>query len=438
MNVSKRVLFFKSKKAGHLLFCGNSNSFYQIEDELAPKIKKMLESGDCTELPEDIIKEFTRSGVLLKENEDEFFNRMKYISYLSRFDNSSLTLTIAPTMACNFCCSYCYEGNRVHNSVMSDEIMDAIINYIKMKEVKSLHLYWYGGEPLCAWPKILQFNERIKELNIPNYTQRIVTNGSLMDEEKIKYFIDNDFKTVQITLDGNEEVQNKRRPMKSGGNSYAAIIGNLDKAYKYCKENNKTINIVIRINIDQDNIDIYPCLHKMLEERYEGMFSIYPSFVKNYLEADCHANNCLTFEKSADFIINLSKKYGIYTLSLFPKQNIILSCPAQKVNTYVIGSNGDMYKCWDDICIESRKLGNILTGIKDTHNINPLFVMKSSAFENEKCKNCLFLFSCMGGCARSRFTNEEAKYEVNPLCHYITNNPQEFLEEYYELKMKGK
>jgi hypothetical protein len=61
----------------------------------------------------------------------------------------------------------------------------------------------------------------------------------------------------------------------------------------------------------------------MLEERYEGMFSIYPSFVKNYLESDCHANNCLTFEKSADFILNLSKKYGIYTLSLFPKQNII-------------------------------------------------------------------------------------------------------------------
>lgn len=437
MFISKRILFFKSEKAGYLLFCGNSNSFYQIEEELAPSIQKMIETGEIPELPEAIINEFIKSGVLLNESEDNFFNRMKYISYLSRFDSSCLTLTITPTMACNFCCSYCYEGNRVKNSVMSEEVMDAIISYIKSKQVKTLNLYWYGGEPLCAWSKILEFNEKIKELKIPAYTQRIVTNGSLMDEEKIKYFIENDFKTIQITLDGNEEVQNKRRPMKNGGNSYNTIISNLDKAYKYCKENNKHINIVIRINIDQDNISLYPGLHKMLEERYQGMFKSYPAFVKNYLESDCHANNCLTFEKSADFILELSKNYGIYTFNLFPKQNLIMSCPAQKVNTYVIGVDGDMYKCWDDICMEDRKLGNILTGIKDTHNINPLFVLKSSGFETERCKDCLFLFSCMGGCARSRFTNEQAKYQVNPLCHLITNNPQEFLEEYYELKTNG-
>ena len=60
MNVSKRVLFFKSKNAGHLFFCGNSNSFYQIEDELAPKIQKMIETNDSSELTEDIIKEFHR------------------------------------------------------------------------------------------------------------------------------------------------------------------------------------------------------------------------------------------------------------------------------------------------------------------------------------------------------------------------------------------
>lgn len=437
MFVSKRILFFNSKRNGYMLFCGNSNSFYQIDEKNVPVIQKMIETGDVSELSEEIYNEFVKSGVLLNEDDESFFNRIKYVSYLSRFDNSCLTLTLTPTMSCNFSCSYCYEGNRVKNIVMSDEVMESIISFIKIKQVKTLNLYWYGGEPLCAWSKIVDFNERIKKLNIPNYNQKIVTNGSLMDEEKIKYFIENDFKTIQITLDGNEEIQNKRRPMKNGGNSYKVIISNLDKAYTYCKDNKKNINIVIRINIDQDNISIYPKLHKMLEERYDGMFCIYPAFVKNYLEADCHANNCLTFEKSADFIINLAKEYGIYTFNLFPKHNIVMGCPAQKVNTYVIDTEGNMYKCWDDIYIENRKLGNIVTGIKDIHNVNPMFILNSSGFENEKCKNCLFLFSCMGGCARSRFTNEQVEYQFNPLCHYIINNPQEFLEEYYELKIKG-
>ena len=363
---------------------------------------------------------------------------LKYISYLTKFDNSYLNLTITPTMGCNFHCSYCSEGSRVHNSVMSDEVLEGIIKYIKSKQLKKLEVYWYGGEPLCAWDKIIKFNTLIKELKIEAYTQNIVTNGSLLDEEKIKYFIDNDFKIIQITLDGDEEIQNKRRPMKNGGNSYKAIIENLDKAYFYCKEKNKTINIYIRINIDQDNIHLYPSLHEMLTKRYEGMFRVYPAFVKNYLESDCHANNCLTFEKSADFIINLAKKYKIFSLSLFPQKNYILNCPAQRVNTYVVDTKGDMYKCWDDICMEDRKVGNILTGIKDKNNINPLFVLTSSAYENEKCKNCLFLYSCMGGCARSRFTNEKAKYDVNPLCSLITNKPEEFLEEYYEYKMESR
>ena len=43
MQVSKRILFFKSKKNGYLLFCGNSNSIYKIEAEKEiENIKKML------------------------------------------------------------------------------------------------------------------------------------------------------------------------------------------------------------------------------------------------------------------------------------------------------------------------------------------------------------------------------------------------------------
>lgn len=73
MFVSKRNLFFKSKENGYLLFCGNSNSFYQFDEGNATPIKKLFETGNDSELPEDIRKEFTKTGVLLNESDEEFF-----------------------------------------------------------------------------------------------------------------------------------------------------------------------------------------------------------------------------------------------------------------------------------------------------------------------------------------------------------------------------
>ena len=63
-----------------------------------------------------------------------------------------------------------------------------------------------------------------------------------------------------------------------------------------------------------------------------------------------------------------------------------------------------------------------------------MYVMNSSGFENPECKNCLFLYSCMGGCPRSKFDNDKAKTELNPVCSVIKENPEKFLESYYELK----
>lgn len=436
MFVSKRVLFFKSKKNGYLLFCGNSNSFYQIDDETLPSVKKMFDTGDDSDLPEDVKQEFIKSGVLLKENDDELFKRLKYISYLTRFDNDYLNLTIAPTMACNFKCSYCFEGERVRNLVMSQEVLDKVVDFVKLRNYKRLEITWYGGEPLCAWNKIVEFNQKFDALGIPLIEQSIVTNGSLLDEEKIAFFIEKNFKMVQITLDGDEETQNQRRPMKNGQSSYQTIMKNLDLTYNYCVKNQKHINIRIRINVDKTNIDMYQKMYQMLNERYHHMFYIYPAFVKKTAETDCHAKNCLNFREAAKFILELSEKYKIFTYQLFPKTNVILGCPIQKTNMYVIDTDGDIYKCWDDICIPERKIGNVVTGMKDVHNINQLYVMNSSGFEDPKCKDCLFLYSCMGGCPRSKFLNEEAKKELNPVCSVIKDKPEEFLESYFELKTK--
>lgn len=434
MFVSKKVLLFKSKRNGYLLFCGNSNSFYQIEEENVPAIQNMIDSGDCSHLPDALKKEFIKSGVILSEDDDVFFNRLKFSSYLTRFSKNSLRLTIAPTMACNFKCVYCYEGSRVKEAVMSEEVVQGIIDYVKKSGCQSLHITWYGGEPLCAWNKILDINKRIEELNLKEFTQNIVTNGSLLDEEKINFMYEKKFKTIQITLDGNEENHNKNRPMKNGQNSFQTIMSKLDLLYSIYKKTGTHLQVNIRVNISEENLTSFPEVYKIINDKYSGYFYTYPAFVTKSADNDCMTSTCLTFEKEAEYILKLSKVDKINTYTLYPQRNKIVGCGAQLLNTYVIDPSGDMFKCWEDIGKTERSVGNVLTGQKDKCNINYEFIMASTAFENELCKDCLFMYSCMGGCAYFRNMNKKANKVINPTCALIKNNPEEFLETYFELQ----
>lgn len=436
MFVSKRILFFKSKENGYMLFCGNSNSFYQIDDENVPVIQKMIDTGSEEGLPEDIRKEFVKSGVLLNESDEEFFNRLKFSSYLTRFSKNHLSLTIAPTMACNFKCVYCYEGSRVKNVTMTQEVMDGVIEFIKKSECKSLSITWYGGEPLCAWEKIVEFNNKIDNLHLESFTQSIVTNGSLLDERKIEYMYEKKFSFIQITLDGSEEIHNKSRPMKNGNNSYNTIMTKLDLLNMYSKKGMK-LPVSIRVNITEENAQEFSVLHKELSEKYEKNFFIYPGFVTKSDENECHTTTCLTFDKEADFILKLSKENGIITNRLFPEGNRLMGCGAQVVSNYVISPKGDLYKCWEDISDESKTVGNVITGFNDKNNINYQFIVKTTGFENDTCKKCVFLYSCMGGCPRFRMNNNLAGKEINPVCAVIKHNPKKFLETYFEIQKKN-
>ena len=437
--VSKRILLFKSKKNGYLLFCGNSNSFYQLEDENVPYIKKMIETNDASCLPEEIKQEFIKSGVLLNENDDAFFDRMKFISYRIRFLKSQLFLTIAPTMACNFKCVYCYEGERAkdvgnNNVTMSKETLNQLIKFIRKSGVKMLNVEWYGGEPLCAWNRIVEFNEKIKSLNLEKYEQRIVTNGSLIDEEKIKYFAEHKFKNIQITLDGKEETHNKNRPMKNGDNSFQSVIKSLDLIYKYYKVTDIKLPVSIRVNISKVNVAEYCELFTKLNEDYEGFFRIYSAFVRKNSNTDKHASSCLNFADASEFILKLAREKNIGTKDLFPKSNRLTSCGANLINSYVVNTNGDLYKCWEDIDKKKYCVGTIFEGFNDKNNNSYIYVMTSTGFEVKKCKDCLFLYSCLGGCPRVRMNNASAKKEINSVCSNIKKNPEEFLETYFEFK----
>ena len=75
---------------------------------------------------------------------------------------------------------------------------------------------------------------------------------------------------------------------------------------------------------------------------------------------------------------------------------------ADSIFEIIIGPDGEIYKCWSDIGMKGRIVGNINQFITYT---NQEFIGYNNfmVWEEEKCGGCKFLPICMGGCPRERY-----------------------------------
>lgn len=150
---------------------------------------------------------------------------------------------IVVTLRCNYNCLYCQTSSK--ESGREDLDMDLgtakmTVDFIFKSPNKNIAIEFQGGEPLLNWP-IVKFiikyaNEQNKERN-KNLELRLVSNFSLMDDEKMDFCFKNGV-TLCTSLDGPEEIHNKNRPFIEG-NSYQETTKWLEKALKKYKKYEK-------------------------------------------------------------------------------------------------------------------------------------------------------------------------------------------------------
>ncbi|MCQ2465873.1 MAG: radical SAM protein [Oscillospiraceae bacterium] len=105
---------------------------------------------------------------------------------------------ISITNRCNLNCSYCYEKKlNTDFGIISDETADAVIRFIKERGTASV-VYFFGGEPLLG-------KEIIKKLThgIHACEYVITTNGTLLDEDFIKFCSENNVR-INVSHDGRD------------------------------------------------------------------------------------------------------------------------------------------------------------------------------------------------------------------------------------------
>jgi uncharacterized protein len=331
---------------------------------------------------------------------------VKFKNLHGKYSSKGMGMTIAPTLACNFACPYCYETPK--KGMMSKEIQDKLVCIAETgaKQKKHISITWYGGEPLLAVGIIVDMSKRMIEIAEKyevEYSAFMVTNGYLLDEATLKTLMDVKVLGYQITVDGPPDIHNLRRKLKKGSDpTFDRIMDSIKLA-----SDAGITNLSVRVNVDKSNTDrLEELLDILIAEGLQEKVNIGLGHVNAYTEACASvADGCLSVEEYAiETLGHQTMMHGKgFIVKDFPYYPGIKAnyCCADSMGSHVIDPLGYMYKCWNDVGIIEKAVGNVMMTDDD---VDEAMYMKNieymfwSPFDFEECVNCNVLPICMGGC----------------------------------------
>lgn len=415
MKESQYNIYLDSRDGKRYLFNALTCAFAELDSQSTEFIDLINSEYDPHLKDNEMFAKMKEAGFIVPEDVDEL-GVVKYRYLSNKYSSSDLNLTIAPTLECNFACVYCYETPIV--GMMKNKITESIIEFVRSrleKGTKKLNVTWYGGEPLLAINLINSISDKFIKLCDSfgaGYSAAIISNGLLIDQAKIDLLSTCKVNMIQVTVDGPEAIHNQRRGLKfSGRGTFNTIVENLH-ALK-----NSAISVVVRINIDMENLGYVVQLLEFFKLEGFESFSISFGHVSPISEVcSSISGRCFDRENYANYNYLLSveaDKLGFFMLDQmypFPKG---VFCGADHINSFVIDPEGYMYKCWNEIGIKSESIGTVegFASLNEEFLPKILNLINYEPFNDPKCRQCKQLPICMGGCPQPRKNSNQGECE---------------------------
>ena len=221
-------------------FDGNSGRIYRTNSIFNKYIDSVLEMSK---------KDFVRKNLDLGNSisvwekikafsEENLIKSRKYhnvdIDFISEAAVCSSKIIFFLSDLCNLKCNYCinsekYSRRNKKNGRISKEIVSRCLNYVFVNRDKSAELSvgFYGGEPT------LQFDLIKEVVEICNESKEkarfyFTTNGVLLTNEMIDFFIKNDF-AISVSVDVDKTIHDTNRRTKDDKPTYDTVIKNMDR-----------------------------------------------------------------------------------------------------------------------------------------------------------------------------------------------------------------
>jgi uncharacterized protein len=135
------------------------------------------------------------------------------------------------THNCNLRCTYCYSGEKAARSMSADTARCAV-DFLHDSSGGSCTVTFFGGEPLIELGLMKDLVAYSRERYGRSLRFRMSTNGTLLDHELLEYLQANEIYFV-LSLDGNEEQQNRCRRFAGGEGTYAKIARQVDDILEF-------------------------------------------------------------------------------------------------------------------------------------------------------------------------------------------------------------
>ncbi len=374
-----------------------------------------VDAADCSET----VRKMIELRILVREDEDElkYYMQVYELMYALKGKQKKNFYKIFTTMACNARCFYCFEQG-AEPKTMTDETADAVFDYImRTKHDKQITLYWFGGEPLCNVKVITRLCEKLRDAKV-DYVSKMITNGLLFDdklaEEAVRLW---NLQWCQITLDGMSDEYKKRKNYKGNiEDPFRIVTDNIERLAK------KDVKVVIRMNVDTNNVDSILELKTYLQNRY-GKYSCvqaYPAMIMDewfgYANPISQEKRKKLFDKYVEIGHEVDEA-GLQGSKGVSEKIPQARCMANNRTTAIISPDGKLFTCQSHD--DAMSYGDVWNGItkpelyeKWTHNGEPM----------EKCKTCPLLPECTAfhlcptgtkNCKSERFNSFDRKLKIS-------------------------
>lgn len=388
MKISRYVIPVELSNGERLLYNTMNRRYFLYHDTEETEVDSLLHNLNKNEYSGkeiEILRQLVQKKIVLADAADEL-DELMYRENQIRFQSDTFHIMIIVTNGCNFRCSYCVQE---HESIaLSDASAEKILALIdkESKIVKRVKITWFGGEPLLQYERIRQMMEMTSEICEKNHCMieaGMVSNGYLLDKDRIADLKRLHFNMLQITLDGDRESHNTRRFLANGDGTYDMVVGHILMAAE------AGIPLILRINVDNDNIEkACTVLEQIPEEHRENVIVS----VANLYQATEKISPYKIYKKA----IGMGFAYKA-------RENVFMACQVCLMNGVVIDATGKIIVC-ANARQEEKELGYIgSNGEMVIQNTALYYKLKTvSALQNQECRECKELPFCIATCKYRR------------------------------------
>ena len=350
-------------------------------------------------------------------------------------DSEPTFIALHIAQGCNLRCAYCYHA-ATQGRNLAPQAAIALLEKACL-ELKSEHIQvdFLGGEPLLAWPAIVEVMAASRSLQ-DRYGKQIhflmQTNGVLLTPEVVRVLLE--YRVgVGVSIDGPAWLHDSQRPTSQGQPSHARVVQNMLRARELGLDVNP-LAVVTRPECQADTLEYFVRELGVRAVRFGNIGNL-----GRARESFGHTPDGVAYsrgflamaERALALARSLDERLRIYNLGSFLHNLVQPSRPEMcrrspcglGANIISLSEDGWLYACeeYEESTRARMRLGRLAeVNLGDLRSTAPFWRdFKPRTVESiPRCSRCVWRKFCGGGCAQRTLAAYGDWYREDPFCAY--------------------